>query len=865
MTLPEAGASLDSRRALPESRRAAIVHVDVDRPLEPVAVPPGYPTVMVVVHLRGSVVGHVLLPARKQIPVAELWQQIALRHGRVIWRERLRRTLAEVARASGAGSLHPDPPVSVVVCTRDRPEHLVACLDSLAALRTAPAEVLVVDNAPSDDATRRLCEGRPVRYVVEPIPGQTRARNRAIVESAGSVVAFTDDDCVVDERWLDGLGEAFADPLVMAVTGYTGPLELEHHAQYLFEVHGGFDRHAEARVFDPLRIAPSAGSAKAGAGANMLFRRAVFDRIGLFAEDLGPGTPARAGDDKDAFYRVLAAGYRIAYDPSRIVWHRHRADWSALLRALEDYGVAEVAYTSRALVRYRDPTVIGIWRWWARHFAVETRRVVQRRPTRVPLALTASEMRGVLKGPWSMVRSARSRAGIPPVALPAAGRDGRALGAADADRAPRLAVGSEPPAGLTATIASRNRSAILRRILLALARQDHPADRLEVVVALDGSTDDSATMVRALELPYALRVVEHDRRGAAATRNRAAAEATQPVLVFLDDDIVPVPEFLSEHARAHADADAEHMAMGYSRPVISATGLWPFTLRAWWADHFRRKAAAGHRWRFTDVLAGNASLPRRLFVDTGGYDEDFGGRREDWEQGVRLLRRGVRLSYLPAAEAAHHLDVRFVTAVRNARQEGRDDVRLASKHPDVGASLPLIRLASVFTRRPRRAEAILHTLARLEPLLPATLAALDALEAAQLRRRWKQLAERVLLRSYVLGLLEAVPDSRALGRLVRQAAAAAEGESLALWLDRPAPVLPSSGLTPAKLLIGHAGRPLAAVPAVPPGGQWDWRALSERVVRAAAEPALLALALSELDAGARPQPSLEEQLRGDRV
>ncbi|HSD78534.1 MAG TPA: glycosyltransferase, partial [Solirubrobacteraceae bacterium] len=503
MRATDALESLRRRRGAWARRRAAVLHVDLDRGLEPLTVPQGYPSALLIVHQQGAVLGQVLLPARGVIPVEEQWSAIAHRMGAAIWRQRLRRSLAELAAASGPPVPAADPPVAVVVCTRDRTDQLRACLDSLLALRTPAAEILVVDNAPSDDRTRRLCDGYPVRYVLEPLPGQTRARNRGIVETGAAVVAFTDDDCVVDAGWLDGLGEAFRDPLVMAVTGYTGPLELEHHAQYLFELHGGFDRHPEPVLFDPLKTDPIIGAATAGAGANMMFRREVFRAVGLFAEDLGPGTPARAGDDKDAFYRVLAAGYRIGYDPARIVWHRHRGDWDALRRALEDYGVAEFAFTARALATRRDAGVVQIWRWWARHLVGETRRALTGRPGRMPLALPASEARGWLGGPAGTIRSARSRRGIPPIELPPE-RPPTAAPAPAPAPALSIAVVGEPPPALSVAIASRERAVMLRRILTALAAQDHPADRFEVVVVLDGSTDDSASLARGHEVPFAV-------------------------------------------------------------------------------------------------------------------------------------------------------------------------------------------------------------------------------------------------------------------------------------------------------------------------------------------------------------------------
>src|SRR5204862_5075183 len=95
---------------------------------------------------------------------------------------------------------------------------------------------------------REVCQGFPVAYVSEEAPGLARARNRGILEASRQLIAFTDDDCVVDPSWLDSLAGAFADPLVTVVTGYVGPLELETPAQYVFHQHGGFGRYFEPKV-----------------------------------------------------------------------------------------------------------------------------------------------------------------------------------------------------------------------------------------------------------------------------------------------------------------------------------------------------------------------------------------------------------------------------------------------------------------------------------------------------------------------------------------------------------------------------------------------------------------------------------------
>lgn len=138
--------------------------------------------------------------------------------------------------------------LTVAICTRDRPEELRRALASLAAQIQPPAEVLVIDNAPSDGRTRELVErGLPglsgLRYLEEPARGLDFARNRALAAALGDVVAFLDDDAVAEPGWTRALLEPFQKDLkVAAVTGCVGPFALETEGQRLFEANGGFSR-----------------------------------------------------------------------------------------------------------------------------------------------------------------------------------------------------------------------------------------------------------------------------------------------------------------------------------------------------------------------------------------------------------------------------------------------------------------------------------------------------------------------------------------------------------------------------------------------------------------------------------------------
>ena len=146
---------------------------------------------------------------------------------------------APASGCSGWGPSGARPPVSVVVCTRNRQDDLLTCVEALERLDYPDLEIVVVDNAPSDDATEVALAGRDfprVRYAVEPRPGLSHARNLGVAEARGEIVAFTDDDVTVNARWVEALVRGFArTPRVVCVTGLVPAIELETPAQEFFD------------------------------------------------------------------------------------------------------------------------------------------------------------------------------------------------------------------------------------------------------------------------------------------------------------------------------------------------------------------------------------------------------------------------------------------------------------------------------------------------------------------------------------------------------------------------------------------------------------------------------------------------------
>jgi glycosyltransferase involved in cell wall biosynthesis len=392
----------------------------------------GQPRARVLLRLHGDPIGYVDVPAAGAGPdAAEVARAGRERHAAAIAAHLAAEGVpwtpdAEVPPAVGCTApFSSDTEVTVVVCTRDRGPALAECLERLAALTHSYLELLVVDNAPSDDSTRRVVESFAAydprfRHVVEPQPGLSRARNRGLAEARGAVVAYTDDDVAVDPGWVQGLLRGFARRAdVACVTGLVATVGIDTGEEAYFDARAAswstrcepelYDLAGNAR--DDVLYPYSAGVF--GTGANFAFDTVVLRELGGFDEALGAGSLTRGGEDLDVFVRVLRAGRALAYEPAALVWHYHRADPAALLRQLYGYGTGLTAYLTKCLLQrdLRRDLVRRIPRG-VRH-AIEIRRRTKQRlsdDVPAPQGALASEVRGYLAGPGLYLRALRANA-----------------------------------------------------------------------------------------------------------------------------------------------------------------------------------------------------------------------------------------------------------------------------------------------------------------------------------------------------------------------------------------------------------------------------------------------------------------------
>jgi GT2 family glycosyltransferase len=275
------------------------------------------------------------------------------------------------------------PSLTVAICTKDRPDSVRRCLQSLVKLRkystdgVSEFDIMVIDNAPSDDQTKQLVKNfSDVRYFSEVNPGLNFARNRALRETDCELLAYIDDDVVVDHGWLSGLHEAWSEnPDAAAFTGQVLPMELVTEAQILFERRGGF-RHGFEKIRYTSTVPTDDGylypckTGIFGVGCNMAFRRQALMEIGGFDEALDTGAPLPGGGDHDIFYQVIRAGYPLVYEPTYLVFHQHRRTMKQLSHQYWTWGLSVMTFASKA--HRLDLPLRSRWRklmvgWFRKH------------------------------------------------------------------------------------------------------------------------------------------------------------------------------------------------------------------------------------------------------------------------------------------------------------------------------------------------------------------------------------------------------------------------------------------------------------------------------------------------------------------
>lgn len=220
------------------------------------------------------------------------------------------------ARTDAATTSPPGAPtVSVLICTRDRPDDLARCLPTILENDYPDFELVLVDQSTTDASERLVAaiDDRRLRYHRQHAVGKARGLNLALEHATGDIIALTDDDCTAPPDWLRRVaGVLEEEPDAGVVFGTLAAVEHDPSEQFI----PTFEPRTRRRLWGTFARAPGTGL-----GGNMAVRRNVLEQVGGFDECLGPGGRFRASVDWDVAYRALRAGFVVVQDPDDLVWH----------------------------------------------------------------------------------------------------------------------------------------------------------------------------------------------------------------------------------------------------------------------------------------------------------------------------------------------------------------------------------------------------------------------------------------------------------------------------------------------------------------------------------------------------------------
>ena len=234
-------------------------------------------------------------------------------------------------------------PLSVLVCTRNRPEDLAKALPGIMAQDYPNFEVVLIDQSTNDDSEReakaKFGSDARLRYIRTDTVGLSIARNMALTEARNDICAFTDDDCGVPSDWLSKVAAKYAEkPETGVLFGPVHvPQELMSQPDLCFPSLYFF----EERVLKSGEIF--------GMGANMSMRKSFWQKVGPFDAMLGPGAPLPGSDEHDWLYRAHLAHGVIRLDPNNAIEHfafRTTSKWMALTRT---YAYGDAAFAMKHL------------------------------------------------------------------------------------------------------------------------------------------------------------------------------------------------------------------------------------------------------------------------------------------------------------------------------------------------------------------------------------------------------------------------------------------------------------------------------------------------------------------------------------
>lgn len=238
--------------------------------------------------------------------------------------------------------------ISIIIATKNRAQELKTCIQSIERCTYAPHEIIIVDQSASSKVAKLVLtkHNKHIHYLHSAKIGKSNALNEGISYAKGDIVAFTDDDCIVDALWIQTIQRLFSNKKVMGVFGKTLPYAPIRHTQHICPSTFNYNKSRWIRN-------PAYHATNIGFGNNMAFRKSIFRVIGNFNILLGPGSAGQGAEDAEFSLRVLIHKVNILYSPSMLIYHNKWLTKNEMHTLNASYICGEMAcYTYFALRGY---------------------------------------------------------------------------------------------------------------------------------------------------------------------------------------------------------------------------------------------------------------------------------------------------------------------------------------------------------------------------------------------------------------------------------------------------------------------------------------------------------------------------------
>lgn len=326
---------------------------------------------------------------------------------------------------------------------------------------------------------------------------------------------------------------------------------------------------------------------------------------------------------------------------------------------------------------------------------------------------------------------------------------------------------------VSVVIPTYNRRRRLAAALSGLAAQEPVDGGFEVIVVDDGSTDGTTDYLSSSMTPLRVTARRQPNSGPAAARNRGIEAAKGELVVFIDDDVVPVPGFLASHLHRHEQTDDDLVVIGpMNTPADFPLSPWVRWEQSMLYKQYDAMKRGDYEATARQFYTGNASVARRHLEAAGGFDTTF-RRAEDVELAYRLAAHGLHFTFVPEAMVLHYAERSFRSWLNAAYSYGRNDVTFGTER---GQGWLLDSIGREFHARHRLVRAVTTVCVPRPRAAAAVTAVLSVIARAIGRVDSGAMSAATLSAVYNLVYYRGMADELGSGRaLMRHFAAAAGG------------------------------------------------------------------------------------------